>query len=251
MEKSRPRDIAIVLICTLFSLLLFCSCEGEDVSEYHDTAFGSTIGTFRQESDTRYLIESDKGNRLYVKNYTDLLDMGFVDGQRIYAEFNFQTTSVTDPTESEINVSFSYPITVKEISMEGENYDDPISVSTIWASGRYLNIQYMVQTSASSYHKLYLTPADKPLQHQQGYKYLELHHDLNGNLQETLYVGIISFDISDYLADSSVKGFVIRVNTTGKGEEFLQCNIDRTSVGTRMSLPLSPNAELGGTALVR
>ena len=60
-----------------------------------------------------------------------------------------------------------------------------------------------------------------------GYQYLELRHSLNGDTPETNIVGIISFDISRYLSDSNLKGFIIKVNDRLAGDTFVRYDIDK------------------------
>ena len=50
---------------------------------------------------------------------------------------------------------------------------------------------------------------------------------MNGETPETNIVGIISFDISRYLSDSNLKGFIIKVNDRLAGDTFVRYDIDK------------------------
>ena len=50
---------------------------------------------------------------------------------------------------------------------------------------------------------------------------------MNGDTPMTNIVGIISFDISRYLSDSNLKGFIIKVNDGHVGDTFVRYDIDK------------------------
>lgn len=240
------RNIIIVMLGMVFAMLLFsaCSMDGDEMNA--SEAINATIGTFQKESDTSYYIDSDKGNKLYVNNYTDLLDDGYTSGQRIYAEFQGNITHV--PYVGSVNVTYAYPVLVKQITAaSSDTADDPVDALRIWTSRNFLNIQYIIMTSGTYIHNMDLVTVDSPKQKEDGYQYLELRHGLNGNTALTSFVGIASFDISRYLADSSLKGFIVRFNGLDGKEAFAKCDIDRSNID--VMLDTEPNAEMGSALL--
>ncbi len=242
------RNIIIVMLGMIFAMLLFSACgmDGEDINA--SGTVNATIGTFQKETDTSYYIDSDKGNKLYVANYTDLLDDGYTSGQRIYAEFQGNITHV--PFVGSVNVTYAYPVLVKQIAAaSSDTTDDPVDALRIWNSRNFLNIQYIIMTSGTYIHDLDLVTVDSPKKKEDGYQYLELRHNLNGNTALTSFVGIASFDISRYLADSSIKGFIVRFKALDGKETFAKCDIDRNN--TDVMLETEPNNEMGSALLVK
>ncbi len=247
MTETR-RNIIIVMLGMIFAMLLFSACgmDGEDINS--SATVNATIGTFQKETDTSYYIDSDKGNKLYVTNYTDLLDDGYTSGQRIYAEFQGNITHV--PYVGSVNVTYAYPVLVKQITAAGsDTADDPVDALRIWNSRNFLNIQYIIMTSGTYIHDLDLVMVDSPKKKEDGYQYLELRHNLNGNTALTSFVGIASFDISRYLADSSIKGFIVRFKALDGTETFAKCDIERNN--TDVMLETEPNNEMGSALLVK
>lgn len=242
------RNIIIVMLGMISAMLLFSACgmDGDDMAICE--TINATIGTFQKESDTSYYIDSDNGNKLYVNNYTDLLDDGYTSGQRIYAEFQGNITHV--PYVGSVNVTYAYPVLVKQITPIGsDTADDPVDALRIWTSRNFLNIQYIIMTSGTYIHNMDLVTVDSPKQKEDGYQYLELRHGLNGNTALTTFVGIASFDISRYLADSSLKGFIVRFKGLDGKETFAKCDIDRSN--SDLMLDTEPNAEMGSALLVK
>lgn len=132
--KENKRNILVVMISMIAAMLLFMSCkeDGDDMTCTYPT-YNSTIGSFEKESDEAYYIDSDKGNKFYVSNYTDMLDKGYKPGQRVYAEFN--TPVGERPYVGQITVLRTYPVSVKEVSALDESMgDDPITVVNLWNS---------------------------------------------------------------------------------------------------------------------
>ena len=155
-----------------------------------------------------------------------MLDKGYKPGQRVYAEFN--TPVGERPYVGQITVLRTYPVSVKEVSALDENMgDDPITVVNLWNSKNFLNVQYMFASSSTYVHSLDLVAVPSPKKSKPGYQYLELRHSLNGDTPVTNIVGIISFDISRYLSDSNLKGFIIKVNDRLAGDTFVRYDIDK------------------------
>ncbi len=245
------RNIIVVLIGMVSAMLIFSACgiDGNDITAGSaQSTVNATIGTFLKESDTSYYIDSDRGNKLYVTNYTDLLDDGYASGQRVYAEF--VGTVAKAPFVGSVKVTYAYPVLVKQIAAVGNAAaDDPVDALRIWNSRNFLNIQYIIKTSGTYIHSLDLVTVDSPKKQEDGYRYLELRHSLNGNTALTNFVGIASFDISKYLADSSVKGFIIRYKSLSGKEMFAQCDLARNN--SDVMLETEPNAEMGSALLVK
>ena len=207
------------------AMLLFMSCtEDEDYWICTYPGVNSTIGSFEKESGGVYYIDSDKGNKFYVDNYSDMLDKGYKPGQRVYAEFN--TPVGERPYVGRITVLRTYPVLVKEVSVLDDSMgDDPIYVVNIWNSKNFLNIQYMLSSSGTYVHGLDLVTVPLPKRAIPGYQYLEFRHSLNGDKPTTNVIGIISFDISRYLSDHDLKGFIIKVNDEKEGDTFVRYDI--------------------------
>lgn len=225
--KENKRNILVVMISMIAAMLLFMSCkEDGDYMTCTYPTYNSTIGSFEKESDEAYYIDSDKGNKFYVANYGDMLDKGYKPGQRVYAEFN--TPVGERPYVGQITVVRTYPVSVKEVSALDESMgDDPITVVNLWNSKNFLNVQYMFASSSTYVHSLDLVAVPSPKKSKPGYQYLELRHSLNGDTPVTNIVGIISFDISRYLSDSNLKGFIIKVNDRLAGDTFVRYDIDK------------------------
>ncbi len=249
MDETK-RNLIIVMIGMISAMLMFSACDmGSDEmnSANSSSVINTTIGTFLKESDSAYLIDSDKGNKLYVTNAADLLNNGFTPGQRIYAEFSGAVMQV--PYVGPIKVTYAYPVLVKDIAVATSNMaDDPIDALRIWNSRNFLNIQYIIMTSGTYTHNLELVTVAAPKQKEDGYQYLELRHGLNGNTPMTNFVGIASFDISKYLADSSLKGFIVRYKSLNGKETFAKCELDRNN--SDIVLDPAPNSEMGSALLV-
>ena len=104
--------------------------------------------------------------------------------------------------------------------------DDPITVVKSCGDSNFLNVN--IFASSSTYvHSLDLVSVPSPKKSKPGYQYLELRHSLNGDTPVTNIVGIISFDISRYLSDSNLKGFIIKVNDRLAGDIFVRYDIDK------------------------
>ena len=85
----------------------------------------------------------------------------------------------------------------------------------------------MLASSSTYAHSLDLVTVPSPKKSKPGYQYLELRHSLNGDTPMSNIVGIISFDISRYLSDSNLKGFIIKVNDGHAGDTFVRYDIDK------------------------
>ena len=79
----------------------------------------------------------------------------------------------------------------------------------------------MFASSSTYVHSLDLVAVPSPKKSKPGYQYLD------GDTPLTNIVGIISFDISHYLSDSNLKGFIIKVNDRLAGDTFVRYDIDK------------------------
>lgn len=234
----------------IVSMLLFSGCMEEN--KYENVPYlNSTIGEFKEESKSSYLIDSDKNNKFYIRNYQQMLDNGFEPGQRVYAEFANPVGE--EPFVGEIDVLYAYAVKVKDIvALTEENKDeigdDPINIYSLWASGKFLNIQFQFFTGSERPHLLNLVTVENPKKQEDGYVYLEFRHNRNNNILLNNYLGIISFNIEDYLANTpDLKGFIIRANT-GQGERFLKLSLEEKQMTTD-DLSVAPN-NLGDTRII-
>ncbi len=220
MTEKMKRNLVIALVCLFVSMMLFSSCVDND-EKYLEVGLpiSTTIGTLNDAGDGRLYIDSDLGNTLYVKNSEMLSSTGFEAGQRIYAEFPAPMVNKT-PFVGEVELLYAYAVKVKDVvaltdANREEIGDDPIDVYSIWNSKNYLNVQFHFLTNGPDPHYINLVTVDGS-QNVNGYVYLEFRHNANGNKPLKDYLGIVSFDISEYMEDPAVKGFMIRVNSYGK-----------------------------------
>lgn len=221
------KNLITVLTSLLISLTLFSSCIGND-EPYGPAPYNSTIGELVMEDEDSYFIDSDKGNKFYLSNYGKLLSSGFKPGQRIYAEFAEEVDK--EPFVGEVNVLYAYNVKVKDIvELTDENReeigDDPINVYAMWTSKNFLNIQFQLFTDSMHPHFLNLVDTGSREVSEDGYVYLEFRHNMNGNRPANSYLGIISFDISEYLDAPGINGFVIKVKTAGYGERLFKMEL--------------------------
>lgn len=237
------RNFIIVMVSMVVSMSLFVSCLNDDEDISYNEYLWSTIGFFERESETSYYIASDKGAKFYVTNYQDLLDLGYKPSQRVYALF---ASDSAQPAVSGgyIAVSYVYPVLEKGVvaltdANSDEIGDNLIDMDMWWTSKNYLNIYYHLRTSATNTHYLNLVTVDNPKKTEAGYQYLEFRHNLNGNRSLNDYYGVVSFDVSEYLGDPDLKGFIIRVNTLGEGEKFYKYDFPSESgeAGSGFRLP--------------
>lgn len=230
-------------------MMIFTSCSNNDIKDKTtDPVINTTIGIFDKEADGSYVINSDRGSKYYVTNYQMMLDEGYLPGQRVYAEFTGDID--TRPYVGPIVVQYAYPVLVKEFELlTSSAANDPVELLTVWNSGNYLNIQYLIRTSSTNSHLLHLAVVDDSTASADGYLTLELRHDLNGNTQISNHIGIVSYDISKYVADTSIKGFNIRYNDIDKGEQTTTVDIRRKTSTTEQALTQAPNSEMGSLTL--
>lgn len=219
--------------CMLCVLAAFTSCDKNSDASYTNPRY-ATIGLLETDSENRFCIVSDKGNKFHVLNTQDLLDNEFTEGDRVYAEM-LGETNLEEPFDGDISVIYASKVLTKDIvALTDENSaeigDDPIDIYALWNSGKYLNLQFFLLTNGARPHYINLVTVDEPKKQENGYVYLELRHNGNGNTLVNSYTGYASFDISKYLDDTTVKGFIIRDRTFRNGEVFLKYDLEREGV---------------------
>ena len=76
------------LLCMIAVMLVFSSC---DKNEEYPTSY-STLGDIENANGSEYFVNSDKGNKLLISNYSSLKQLGIEEGDRIFAEFFMNAT---------------------------------------------------------------------------------------------------------------------------------------------------------------
>ncbi len=217
-----------ILILSAILALALSSCN-ESLNPDEINYISNTIGKLERDNHSRYFIDGDRDSRFYIRNPQALFDGGIRPGERVYIEYTNAVQLRQSVKEVDIFYAYEVPVeTACHLSEDNEEAvgDDPIKVHMMWASDDYLNIQYQFFTESKFPHSLSLVSVDHPKKEKPGYIYLEFRHNKNNNTGLNNYIGIISFDIEDYLENAPrTKGFIVRVNTR-KGERFYQVEVD-------------------------
>ncbi|HOT13949.1 MAG TPA: NigD-like C-terminal domain-containing protein [Bacteroidales bacterium] len=117
---------------------LLSACEETDNETYY-----STLGNLKITADS-VIIESDKGNRMMVKNS---LSSSFKDNDRVIAYFTMAEQPLPKGIDYVINVYNIEKVLVKPVivydSTKADSIgNDPIFVNGTWISKNYLNVDF-------------------------------------------------------------------------------------------------------------
>lgn len=220
--------ILVSLIVAALSGLASCS---NDENYYVEPAFYSTIGSLDKNENSEYYINSDKNKKLLVENSQLLTNAEIKEGDRVYSEFTLNESKPEGYDEA-INMLYVYKVLVKDpVKLTDENSaeiaDNNIGISSIWSSKNYLNFFFQFLGSGQTKHFINLVTVDNPKKTEDGYLYVEFRHNAYGEASKNAYNGIVSFDITDLLAENpNLKGFIVRVNTYFEGEQFYKIDIN-------------------------
>ena len=215
-EKTMKKLLSLKLFMILAALTFMTACNDDD--NPGNTWTGTTIGNLVKVDDATYYIDTFKGNKLYVSNYSDLVNNKIEAGSRVYCAFLIESENPKGSTyQYNIRVYQCIPLTVKEpIHLTPENAEevgnDRINLLYAWSGDKYIDIQFQIQATGNITHTVNLVTVDEPEQEKEGYKYLELRHNANSDYALENYNGMMSFDITKILAEEpNLKGFLIKV----------------------------------------
>ena len=214
--------IALLITCGI----TFSSCLDEDEDKLYESEFGSysTLGTIIRTDEP--LIDSDTygllapvGATFPLNEKTDSI------GQRLLLEFNFAEKNPLIYADSiqPIQVVHIYNVLTKpatDLRNASENHpdlspygNDPIQVNTVSISKSHLNIQfYVMGYHTDIVHRVSLLLTDESRMDEEGLLSLDLRHNAEGDKQEELFWGVVSFNLSSIpeYGQPSFKGFRIR-----------------------------------------
>ena len=218
------------LLCMIAVMLVFSSC---DKNEEYPTSY-STLGDIENANGNEYFVNSDKGNKLLISNYSSLKQLGIEEGDRIFAEF-FMNATPNEAYDEVIDVYYVYKVLVKDpVALTTENSeevaDDKIDTYNMTCTDKYLNIWYTFFTGGSEAHILNLVTVDEPKKDEEGYIYVEFRHNSKNDPSLHPYNGIVSFKLDKLKADyPDAKGLIVRVRTFDNGERFSKIDFDGES----------------------
>lgn len=198
------------VLFTLFvamAVLSACSNDGDDYDGYY-----VGMGTLQKES-MQYSISFDNGHDYELADSAMLVYKNIrTPGQRVIASFNYVGSGRQN---TRIALTDIYSVLTKDFIARPETADeynklgnDAIRLQDAWIAGGFLNISFSVMMSnyTSQPHLINVVRTDEL--DANGYRILELRHNLNGNLPHfwsgTAYA---SFIIPD--ADKQVKGYAL------------------------------------------
>lgn len=217
------------LLCMIAVMLVFSSC---DKNEEYPTSY-STLGDIENANGSEYFVNSDKGNKLLISNYSSLKQLGIEEGDRIFAEFFMNATPNEDEAYDEvIDVYYVYKVLVKDpVALTTENSeevaDDKIDIYNMTCTDKYLNLWYTFFVGGSETHILNLVTVDEPKKDEEGYVYVEFRHNSKDDPSLHPYNGIVSFKLDKLKADNpDAKGLIVRVRTFDNGERFYKIGFD-------------------------
>lgn len=217
------------LLCMIAVMLVFSSC---DKNEEYPTSY-STLGDIENANGSEYFVNSDKGNKLLISNYSSLKQLGIEEGDRIFAEFFMNATPNEDEAYDEvIDVYYVYKVLVKDpVALTTENSeevaDDKIDIYNMTCTDKYLNLWYTFFVGGSETHILNLVTVDEPKKDEEGYVYVEFRHNSKDDPSLHPYNGIVSFKLDKLKADNpDAKGLIVKVRTFDNGERFYKIGFD-------------------------
>lgn len=232
--------LSLKLFMILAALTFLTACNDNENSS---TWTGSAIGNFVKVDDATYYIDVAQGNKLYVSNFNELINNKIEPGSRVYCAFLIETENPKGSAYTyNVRVYQCIPLTVKEPvhltpDKAEEVGDDKINLLYAWAGDRYIDIQFQIQATGNITHTINLVTVDKTEQVKEGYKYLELRHNANGDYALENYNGMMSFDITKILAEEpSLKGFIIKVPYQS-GVKYVEVDYEGSKPGIE---PITP-----------
>lgn len=229
------------LTAAVFGLLCQSCSDGHE--EYFPSLYSSDEGGYSSlgtvVSSDELLVESDSYGLLYPINAEIFTDSG-VDtvGQRVLMEINFIDEIILNETQVQtVLVKQLYKVLTKAVddlrtdtvttSTEIEDLfgNQPIWVTSASISGFYLNIQFNVKGHNTDIaHRISLLLTDESTLDSGGLLRVELRHNPEGDTQEDILWGVVSFSLSSIpeFSDPDFKGFRIIYNTgEGDTEEYV------------------------------
>jgi len=209
----------ITWVLCLLTIPYFIACDDDD--EVYEVDMVTV-----HENDGNLSIESDCYGHLSITN-SDILTHYKVnkEGQRIIAYFQFNENEVQKNNRS-VRIYDLYKVLTKklyEMPVEKEDSigNDPITVSSIYASHEHLNIFFTFLGSNSGIaHMLNLVTTEESQKDENGLLEVEFRHNLEEDNEIYPQSGWVSFELNSIpgYTEGTTKGLKVKVNN-GDGEE--------------------------------
>ncbi|MDR2038848.1 MAG: NigD-like protein [Bacteroidales bacterium] len=188
------KTIRNLLFLVALAPVFFISCNDDK----DDNTYGISVGMVENpDGKNQFFIDTDKGNRLFVKEsrvpYTPK------DSQRVVTRFVILSEKEAGSGYNyDVALFDYYNILTKNIfnitsATQDSIGNDPISISDVWVSNDYLNVEFNYLGYSRSHFINLVSDSEKT--YDDGKVHLEFRHNANGDMANRWFWGIASFNL--------------------------------------------------------
>lgn len=237
------KAIAISIMAAMLVPFIQSCLDGDenDFNNMQAMPFNAALATvvIPNEMPGEAVIESDNDGKAYVVN-PDKLTLFEANnaGQRIFYTYTNATnpSGNTDKKGPFISIDYLQKILTKPMDILKEGEDDPyghdrISLITPIMGKTHLTLMFQIASSNSSIkHRISLVAMEGTIPDENGYLTVELRHNAEGDRQEHISHGYVSFPLSGIpgYEEGKLKGFNIKTNSLNHGEETVTISYNKS-----------------------
>lgn len=237
---------AIVIVTIVMTLIPFMqSCLNDYDDDLYNIQggmpFNAALATVVNPSEVpgEAVIESDNDGTAYVVNPDKLTRLETNNlGQRIFYTYINAANPTGDANNKGPFISIDYlqKVLTKSMDILKENGDDiyghdGINLITPIMGKTHLTLMFQILGFSSDIkHRISLVATEGTIPDANGYMAVELRHNAEGDRQEYLSHGYVSFPLSDIpgYKEGKLQGFKIKTNTINNGEETVTVSYNKS-----------------------